>query len=118
MPSLSAFLRLACAAVVAVVVLGAASGSALAAYPPTNPPPKATCFISTIVERRVAVSCAAGRVRAGKSCSLMIKKNVVARGKIDKNGRWLARFVIKNLLTRGTTITFRVQGATAATIRV
>jgi hypothetical protein len=118
MPSPPTFLRLVCAALVAVAVLGVASGSALAAYPPTKPPVKAKCFISTIVERRVAVSCTAPKANAGKSCSLVIKKTVVARGKLNKNGKWLARFFARTLLTRGTTITFLVQGATAATIRV
>jgi hypothetical protein len=118
MPTSPTSLRLACAAVVAFVVAGAASGSALAAYPPRKPTVQAKCFISTIVERRVAVSCAAGKGNAGKSCSLLIKKNIVARGKLDKNGKWLARFFARTRLTRGTTITFRVQGATAATIRI
>jgi hypothetical protein len=118
MPNSPSLLRFASAAVIAVAVLGAASGSALAAYPPTKPPPRATCSISTIVEHRVAVSCVAGKVRAGKSCSLVIKKSVVARGRVDKNGRYFARFAVKTLLTRGTRIVFVVQGATAATIRV
>jgi hypothetical protein len=118
MPSSSTFLRLAFVAVATVAVLGVASGSALAAYPPTNPPVKGKCFISTIVERRVAVSCSAPKANAGKSCSLVIKKVVVARGKLNKNGKWLARFFARTLLTRGTTITFRVQGAAAAIIRV
>jgi hypothetical protein len=112
------FLRLTCTAVVALAVLGAASGSALAAYPPNKPPVKGKCVISTIVEHRVAVSCAAPKANVGKSCSLVIKKVVVARGKLDKNGKWVARFFVRTLLTRGTTITFMVQGSTAATIRV
>ena len=102
---------------VAVAVLGAATGSALAAYPPTKPPVKAKCFISTIVERRVAVSCAAPKASAGKSCSLVIKKTVVARGKLNKNGKWFARFFARPA-DPWHDDTFLVQGATAATIRV
>jgi hypothetical protein len=107
-------------AVAGVSVLAAAVGlsSALAAYPPKPKPlPRVTCRISTIVDRRVAVSCNAGRARAGKRVAIQIGKKIVARGVVAKNGRYFARFTLRTRLTRGTRIRFLVAGKLAATIR-
>jgi hypothetical protein len=109
---------LACTAAIGLLYLAQSAGSALAAYPPVKPSPRATCFISTIVGRRVAVSCTAGKARAGKGCSLVIKKTVVARGRISRDGRYFARFTVGTLLTRGTKILFRIQGKPVVTLRV
>ena len=106
-------------AVVSGFLLAVGTGPALAAYPPGGgSPPKAKCSISTIVNRRVAVSCNAGKRQVGKRCSLKIRATVVARGTVGKDGRYAARFTVRSLLTRGTRILFLVNGKTAATIRV
>jgi hypothetical protein len=107
--------------VVAAGVLAAflAAGMAQAAYPPGGgSAPKAKCSISTIVNRRVAVSCNASKAQVGKRCSLKVRTSIVARGKVGKDGRYAARFTVAKLLTRGTKIFFLVEGKTAATVRV
>jgi hypothetical protein len=103
-----------------LLAVTAGVGSAHAAYPPKPKPkplPRATCRISTIVDRRVAIACNAGRVRAGKLASIKIGKKIVARGRVAKNGRYLARFTLRTRLTRGTRIRFLVAGKIVATIR-
>jgi hypothetical protein len=105
--------------VVLLVCAAATAGSAFAAYPPgKGPAPKAKCSISTIVNRRVAVLCNAGAVRAGKRCAVRVKTVVVARGKVGKGGRYFAQFTVKTLLARGTRINFLVEGKTVASLRV
>jgi hypothetical protein len=95
------------------------ASSTRAAYPPGGGTrPTAKCSISTIVNRRVAVSCNAGKRLAGRRCSLKIRASIVARGKVGKDGRYAARFTVPRLLTRGTKILFLVDGKTAATMRV
>jgi hypothetical protein len=106
----------------AIAVLAAAAGvsSALAAYPPGKPKPglpRATCRISTIVDRRVAISCNAGRARAGKRVAIQIGKKIVARGVVAKTGRYFGRFTLRTRLTRGTRIRILVAGKLVATIR-
>jgi hypothetical protein len=102
-----------------LLVIGGTAGVALAAYPPVKgPAPKAKCSISTIIDRRVAMSCAAGKVRAGMPATFIVKKKVVARGRIARDGRFAARFTAPTLLTRGTNILFNVQGKTLFTVRV
>ena len=111
-------LAVACATAVLCALAGVTS--ALAAYPPGKPKPgvpRATCRISTIVDRRVAISCNAGRVRAGKLASIKIGNKVVARGKVAKTGRYFARFTLRTRLTRGTRIQFLVAGKIVASIR-
>ena len=104
---------------VLLVSATATAGSAFAAYPPIKgPAPKAKCSISTIVNRRVAVLCNAGAVRAGKPCAVRVKTVIVARGKVGKGGRYFTRFTVKTLLARGTRINFLVEGKTVATLRV
>jgi hypothetical protein len=107
-------------AAVSLLVAAAGAGSANAAYPPKPKPkplPRVTCRISTIVDRRVAIACNAGRVRAGKRASVQIGKKIVARGIIPKTGRYLARFTLRNRLTRGTRIRVLMAGKLVATIR-
>ena len=107
-------------AAVALLVAAVGVSSAFAAYPPKPKPkplPRATCRISTIVDRRVAISCNAGRVRAGKLASIKIGKRIVARGKVAKTGRYFARFTLRSRLTRGTRIQFLVAGKVLTTIR-
>jgi hypothetical protein len=104
----------------AVLAAGAGVSSAPAAYPPKPKPkplPRATCRISTIVDRRVAISCNAGRARAGKLASIKIGTRIVSRGKVAKTGRYLGRFTLRTRLTRGTRIQFLVAGKVVATIR-
>jgi hypothetical protein len=111
---------LAIGAAIAVLVAAAGVSSAPAAYPPGKPKPglpRATCRICTIVDRRVAISCNAGRARAGKRASIQIGKKIVARGVVARNGRYLARFTLRTRLTRGTRIRFLVAGKVVATIR-
>jgi hypothetical protein len=113
------FRRSAAAIAIASAAAAATAGSAFAAYPPIKPkPPRAKCSISTIVDRRVAMSCNAGKARAGKRCAIKVKKTIVARGRVAKNGRYSARFIVPKLLMRGTTILFMVEGKTVATLRV
>jgi hypothetical protein len=109
------------AAAASIVALWGAvlAGGALAAYPPHKGPlPKAKCAISTIVDRRVAMSCNAGTPRAGKPCSFVVDRSVVARGRVARNGRYSARFTTPTLLRRGTHILFVVQGKTLVSVRV
>ena len=109
------------AAVISITVICAAvsAGAALAAYPPKKgPPPRAKCSISTIVDRRVAMSCNAGAARAGKKCAFVVNKKVVARGTVAKDGHFSARFTAPTLLTRGTRILFVVDGKTLVSVRV
>ena len=107
------------ATAISLLSLSALAGSAIAAYPPGKPvPPRVRCAISTIVDRRVAVSCNAGRARAGKPCSITLRKTTVARGKVGRDGRYFTRFTVPSLLTRGTMIFFLVEGKTVATLRV
>jgi hypothetical protein len=104
--------------VLAVAVL-AVAGVARAAYPPVPPkPPRARCSISTIVDRRVAIICNAGRVRARKPCAIRIGTQTVAHGVVGRTGLYVARFRLRRRLTRGTRIHFLVQGKLVATIRV
>jgi hypothetical protein len=106
--------------VVAVAVLAVLvfAGTALAAYPPVPPkPPRAKCAISTIINRRVAILCNAGRARAGKRASIKIGKLIVARGLVRRDGFYLARFTLRKRLTRGTMIRFLVAGRIVATVR-
>ena len=107
------------ATAISLLSLSTIAGSAHAAYPPGKPvPPRVRCAISTIVDRRVAVSCNAGKARAGKPCSIAVRKAIVARGKVGSDGRYFARFTLPSLLTRGTMIFFLVQGKTVATLCV
>ena len=88
------------------------------AYPPGKPPPPhARCSISTIVDRRVAISCNAGRARAGKPGAIRIGGTIVARGTVGKDGRYFARFKLRARLIRGTRIQFLVGGKVVATLR-
>lgn len=94
------------------------SFAAPTAYPPVKrPPPRTTCRISTIVNRRVAISCSVGLARARKHYAVQIGRTTVARGLVAANGRFLARFTLKTRLTRGTRIRFLVAGRLVATIR-
>ena len=94
-------------------------GSALAAYPPVPPkPPRARCAISTIVDRRVAIICNAGRVRARHRAAIRIGTTIVAHGIVARTGLYVARFRLRKRLTRGTLIRFLVDGKIVATIRV
>ena len=92
--------------------------AASTAYPPVKgPPPRTTCRISTIVDRRVAISCSVGRARAHKRYVVQIGRTTVARGIVAVTGRFFARFTLKSRLTRGTRIRFLVAGRLVATIR-
>ena len=92
--------------------------AASTAYPPVKrPPPRTTCRISTIVDRRVAISCSVGRARARKRYAVQIGRAIVARGTVARNGRIFARFTLRTRLTRGTRIRFLVAGRLVATIR-
>jgi hypothetical protein len=116
---MSARRLLAAAAVGAVLVAAAGVGAALAAYPPVPPkPPRARCSISTIVDRRVAILCNAGRARARKRASIKIGTRIIAHGIVGRNGLYLARFTLRKRLIRGTRIQFLVEGKVVATIRV
>jgi hypothetical protein len=107
------------ATAISLLSLSAIAGSAHAAYPPGKPVlPRVRCAISTIVDRRIAVSCNAGKARAGKPCSITLRRTTVARGKVGNDGRYFTRFTVPSLLTRGTMIFFLVQGTTVATLRV
>jgi hypothetical protein len=109
--------RLAVAAA-ALAVLAFATSSALAAYPPVKPkPPRARCAISTIVDRRVAIVCNAGKARARKPCAIRIGLKMVAHGVVGRDGRYIARFTLRSRLTRGTLIRFLVAGTVVATVR-
>jgi hypothetical protein len=104
---------------VALTVFAFATDAALAAYPPVPPkPPRARCSISTIVDRRVAILCNAGRARARKRASIKIGTRIVAHGVVSRNGLYLARFTLRKRLIRGTRIQFLVAGKVVATIRV
>ena len=81
------------------------------------PPPRTTCRISTTVDRRVAISCSVGRVRARKRYAVQIGRAIVARGTVATNGRIFARFTLRTRLTRGTRIRYLVAGRLVATIR-
>jgi hypothetical protein len=88
---------------------------------PATPCPPATrvaCSVGSIVGRRIAVSCTAGTVRAGKSCSLKVRKTIVSRGTVGKNGKYSARFNVATPLTRGTRIFFLVGGKTLTSVSV
>jgi hypothetical protein len=103
---------------VAVLAVLAFAGAALAAYPPVPPrPPRAKCAISTIVDRRVAVICNAGRLRARHRAAIRIGTTIVAHGVVGKTGLYVARFRLRKRLTRGTLIRFLVDGKIVATIR-
>ena len=65
------------------------------------PPPRTTCRISTIVDRRVAISCSVGRVRARKRYAVQIGRAIVARGTVATNGRIFARRTLRSRLTPG-----------------
>ena len=108
------------ATAISLLSLSAIAGSAHAAYPPGKPPPppRVRCAISTIVDRRIAISCNAGTARAGKPCSIALRRTIVARGKVGKDGRYFTRFTVPTLLTRGTMIFFLVEGKQVATLRV
>ena len=94
------------------------AGAALAAYPPVKPkPPRARCAISTIVDRRVAIVCNAGKARARKACAIRIGSKTVAHGVVGRDGGYVARFTLRSRLTRGTLIRFLVAGKIVATIR-
>jgi hypothetical protein len=43
---------------------------------------------------------------------------VVARGKVGKNGKYVTRFTVPTLLTRGTMVIFLVNGKIFAALRV
>ena len=81
-------------------------------------PPRVRCSITTILGRQVGVACNAGPPRAGKRCSVQVKRTVVVRGTIGKDGRYSTRFTVPTLLTRGTTIIFLVEGKVVATLHV
>ena len=86
---------------------------------PANPcPPRVRCSIGSIVGRSVAVSCNAGKSRAGKRWAILVRKTIVARGKVGKGGLYSTRFTVQTLLARGTKINFLVDGKTVATLRV
>jgi len=107
------------ATAICLLSLSAIAGSAHAAYPPGKPlPPRVRCAISTIVDRRIAISCNAGTARAGKPCSIALRRTIVARGKVGKDGRYFTRFTVPTLLTRGTMIFFLVEGKIVTTLRV
>jgi hypothetical protein len=102
----------------AIVVLVAAARTALAAYPPVPPrPPRARCRISTIVDRRIAIICNAGRSRARKRAAIQIGTRIVVRGVVGRNGLYVARFTLRTRLTRGTRIRFLVEGKVVAALR-
>jgi len=112
--------RLLLLAAAAAATLAAAlwAGSALGAYPPVPPrPPRARCRISTIVDRRIAIICNAGLARARKHCSIQIGSRTVVRGVVGRNGLYIARFLLRTRLTRGTLIRFLVGGKVVATVR-
>ena len=86
---------------------------------PANPcPPRVRCLIYSIVGRHVVMSCNAGKVRAGKRCAIAVRKTIVARGRVGKDGRYFARFMVPSRLTRGTMIFFLVEGKQVASLRV
>lgn len=100
------------------VALAVSALAAPTAYPPVPPkPPRAKCAISTIVDRRVAIICNAGKVRARKRCSIRIGARIVAHGVVGRNGLYVARFRLRSRLVRGTRIRFVVAGKVVATIR-
>ena len=108
---------------ISLLAAGAPAAPAFAAptaYPPGKPPPppRARCSISTIVDRRVAISCNAGRARAGKPGAIRIGGTIVARGTVGKDGRYFARFQLRTRLIRGTKVLFLVGGKVVATLRV
>ena len=116
------FLRL--LAVVTAISLPTAvalAGSAFAAptaYPPVPPrPPRARCAISTIVDRRVAIICNAGRLRAHHRAAIRIGNTIVAHGFVGATGLYVARFTLRTRLVRGTLIRFLVLGRIVATLR-
>ena len=115
------FRTLLAAIAISVLCAAASAGPSFAAstaYPPVRPPPpRTTCRISTIVDRRVAISCSVGRVRARKRYAVQIGRAIVARGTVATNGRIFARFTLRTRLTRGTRIRFLVAGRLVATIR-
>jgi hypothetical protein len=107
-----------CLVTACALAFAAAADDALAAYPPVPPkPPRARCSISTIVDRRVAIICNAGRARSRKPCSIRIGSRIVAHGLVSRNGLYVARFTLRSRLTRGTLIRFLVAGKVVATIR-
>jgi hypothetical protein len=107
-----------CLVAACALAFAVAADAALAAYPPVPPkPPRARCSISTIVDRRVAIICNAGRARARKPCSIRIGRRIVAHGVVNRTGVYIARFTLRSRLTRGTLIRFLVAGKIVATIR-
>jgi hypothetical protein len=112
--------RLCLVVVAALSMLAAlcAAEVARAAYPPVPPkPPRAKCAISTIVDRRVAIICNAGRPRARHRAAIRIGTTIVSHGVVGKTGLYVARFRLRKRLTRGTLIRFLVDGKIVATIR-
>ena len=104
--------------IAAALAVLAFAGAALAAYPPVKPrPPRARCAISTIVDRRVAIVCNAGKMRARRPCAIRIGLKTVAHGVVGRDGRYVARFTLRSRLTRGTLIRFLVAGKIVTTIR-
>ena len=102
----------------AAVALAVPALAAPTAYPPVPPkPPRAKCAISTIVDRRVAIICNAGRARARHRAAIRIGTTTVSRGLVGRTGVYIARFRLRKRLTRGTLIRFLVDGKIVATIR-
>jgi hypothetical protein len=100
------------------VALAVPALAAPTAYPPVPPkPPRAKCAISTIVDRRVAIICNAGRLRARHRAAIRIRKTIVARGVVGTTGVYVARFRLRQRLTRGTQIQFLVDGKVVARVR-
>ncbi len=64
------------------------------------------------------MSCNAGKSRVGRRWSILVRKTIVARGKVGKGGRYSTRFTVQTLLARRTKINFLVEGKTVATLRV
>ena len=106
-------------AAVAVTIFAFATDAALAAYPPLPPkPPRARCSISTIVDRRIAILCNAGKARARRRAAIKIGTRIVAHGLVGRNGLYLARFTLRKRLVRGTRIQCLVERKIVATSRV
>ena len=64
------------------------------------------------------MTCFAGKSKTGHPAAFEIKKHVVARGKVAGDGTFTARFIVAQLLIRGTIIEFFVDGKHVAGVRV
>lgn len=80
------------------------------------PPPRVICRIVAIRGRSVTLSCTAGRVRAGKPWTIVVGVKLLAHGKLNSKGGVVTHFIVPQLLHHGSSILFRIQGFTEATL--